>query len=81
MPTAKLRHWLSQLTNHNAQQEYYLTDIVGIAVADQTVVNAEKTNDEWSVTGINSKQDLAFIERVYQQREAEKLMQKGVTLL
>ena len=81
MPTAKLRHWLSQLTNHNAQQEYYLTDIVGIAVADQTVVNAEKTNDEWSVTGINSKQDLAFIERAYQQREAEKLMQKGVTLL
>ncbi|MDG1820516.1 MAG: bifunctional UDP-N-acetylglucosamine diphosphorylase/glucosamine-1-phosphate N-acetyltransferase GlmU, partial [Methylophilaceae bacterium] len=81
MPTAKLRHWLSQLTNHNAQQEYYLTDIVGIAVADQTVVNAEKTKDEWSVTGINSKQDLAFIERVYQQREAEKLMQKGVTLL
>jgi bifunctional UDP-N-acetylglucosamine pyrophosphorylase / glucosamine-1-phosphate N-acetyltransferase len=80
MPTKHLKNWLGRLTNHNAQQEYYLTDIVGFAVADHVQVNATVIEDEWSVTGINSKQDLALIERVYQQRQATALLQKGVTL-
>lgn len=80
MPTNHLSIWLQRLTNNNAQQEYYLTDIVGFAVADKVEVNAVTIDDEWSVTGINSKQDLAQIERVYQQRQAVDLLQKGVTL-
>ena len=80
MPAKALKHWLLGLSNNNAQGEYYLTDIVGFAVRDKVNVVAEITDDEWSVTGINSKQDLAQIERIYQQRYAEALLKKGVTL-
>lgn len=80
MPTARLNSWLSKLTNHNAQGEYYLTDIVGFAVTDNIAVQAVVTDDEWSVTGINAKTDLVQIERVYQARLASKLLQQGVTL-
>ncbi|MGB2833227.1 MAG: bifunctional UDP-N-acetylglucosamine diphosphorylase/glucosamine-1-phosphate N-acetyltransferase GlmU [Methylotenera sp.] len=80
MPNDYLTKWLSQLTNQNAQAEYYLTDIVALAVKDNISVVAEVTADEWSVTGINSKLDLALIERVHQNRIAQKLLQQGVTL-
>lgn len=80
MPNAHLLNWLAKLTNNNAQGEYYLTDIVALAVEDNVQVAAEITNDEWSVTGINSKTDLAQIERVHQSRIASSLMQQGVTL-
>ena len=80
MPNAHLLGWLSKLTNHNAQGEYYLTDIVALAVQDKVDVVAEITMDEWSVTGINSKTDLAHIERVHQTRIAHQLMQQGVIL-
>lgn len=80
MPNRYLTQWLSQLTNTNAQGEYYLTDIVALAVAQGVKVVAEITADEWSVTGINSKVDLSVIERVYQARLALKLLQQGVTL-
>jgi bifunctional UDP-N-acetylglucosamine pyrophosphorylase/glucosamine-1-phosphate N-acetyltransferase len=80
MPNQYLTSWLSQLTNNNAQGEYYLTDIVALAVAQNIAVVAEITKDEWSVTGINSKRDLAQIEREHQIRTANQLMQQGVTL-
>ena len=80
MPAKALKNWLAGLSNNNAQGEYYLTDIVGFAVRDKVNVVAEITDDEWSVTGINGKKDLAQIERVYQQRNAEVLLKKGVTL-
>jgi bifunctional UDP-N-acetylglucosamine pyrophosphorylase/glucosamine-1-phosphate N-acetyltransferase len=80
MPNKYLTKWLSQLTNNNAQGEYYLTDIVALAVQQNVEVVAEITEDEWSVTGINSKIDLALIERVYQSRMAQQLLQQGVTL-
>ncbi len=80
MPNAHLTKWLAQLTNNNAQKEYYLTDIVEFAVKDKLEVVAGVTADEWSVTGINSKLDLAQIERVHQNRVAVKLLQQGVTL-
>ena len=80
MPNAQLKNWLSRISNNNAQREYYLTDIVALAVADEVGVMAEITSDEWSVTGINAKSDLAQIERVYQARIAQALLQKGVTL-
>lgn len=80
MPNIHLHKWLSQLNNNNAQDEYYLTDIVALAVEQGIEVVAEITTDEWSVTGINSKIDLSTIERVYQDRIAQKLLQQGVTL-
>jgi bifunctional UDP-N-acetylglucosamine pyrophosphorylase/glucosamine-1-phosphate N-acetyltransferase len=81
MQSQHLKNWLMRLNNDNAQKEYYLTDIIGFAVADGVKVSAEIIDDEWSVTGINSKQDLALIERVYQHRNAAQLLNKGVTLM
>jgi bifunctional UDP-N-acetylglucosamine pyrophosphorylase/glucosamine-1-phosphate N-acetyltransferase len=80
MPTLHLIKWLSKIQNNNAQGEYYLTDIVALAVQDGIDVVAEVTTDEWSVTGINSKVDLAQIEREHQKRIAQKLLQNGVSL-
>lgn len=80
MPNFHLKKWLSRLSNNNAQGEYYLTDIVELAVKDNVNVIAEITADEWSVTGINSKVDLSQIERVYQTRVAQQLLQQGITL-
>jgi len=80
MPTLHLIKWLSKIQNNNAQGEYYLTDIVALAVQTGIEVVAEITTDEWSVTGINSKVDLAQIEREHQKRIAQKLLQNGVTI-
>jgi bifunctional UDP-N-acetylglucosamine pyrophosphorylase/glucosamine-1-phosphate N-acetyltransferase len=80
MPNAHLKSWLCRINNNNAQGEYYLTDIVALAVQDNVSVVAEVTDDEWSVTGINAKTDLAQIERVHQTRIAQALLQHGVTL-
>ncbi|HWT28734.1 MAG TPA: bifunctional UDP-N-acetylglucosamine diphosphorylase/glucosamine-1-phosphate N-acetyltransferase GlmU [Methylophilaceae bacterium] len=80
MPNRALKKWLAALGNDNAQGEYYLTDIVAMAVKDQMAVEAVVTTDEWQVAGINSKQDLAAVERVYQQRRASALLRAGVTL-
>lgn len=80
MPNKHLTTWLSKLNNNNAQGEYYLTDIVALAVQQDVLVEATISDDEWSVTGINSKSDLSQIERVFQARTAQALMQQGVTL-
>jgi len=75
-----LKNWLHQLNNHNAQGEYYLTDIVAMAVKEGYQVNAELVSDEKSVEGVNSKSDLAKLERLWQLSVAEELMQQGVTI-
>lgn len=80
MPTVYLTKWLSQISNQNVQGEYYLTDIVALAVKEGIEVVTDVTDDEWSVTGINSKTDLSQIERIYQARIAAHLLQQGVTL-
>jgi bifunctional UDP-N-acetylglucosamine pyrophosphorylase / glucosamine-1-phosphate N-acetyltransferase len=76
----QLAAWLPKLSNQNAQQEYYLTDIVALASADEVPVFAVKVEDKWEVAGVNSKQDLAGLERVVQHREAARLLESGVTL-
>lgn len=81
MPNAQLKTWLAKITNQNAQQEYYLTDIIALSVAEGRAVLPHVVSDAWSVTGINSKLDLQHIEREYQLRRATQLMQSGVTLL
>lgn len=78
---AHLSSWLKQLNNDNSQGEYYLTDIVAMAVRQGVGVTAVQAEDESEVAGVNAKQDLAGLERVYQIRYATRLMQTGVTLL
>jgi len=81
MPNAQLKSWLGKISNQNAQQEYYFTDIIALSVCDGRAVLPHVVDDAWSVTGINSKLDLQQIEREYQHRQAVSLMTQGVTLL
>lgn len=81
MPNAQLKHWLANISNQNAQQEYYLTDIIALSVKEGRAVLPHVVEDAWSVTGINSKLDLQQIEREFQYRQATALMTQGVTLL
>lgn len=76
----KLNAWVNGLSNQNAQKEYYLTDIVAMSVRDGLPVTAVIATDEASVEGVNSKMDLANLERIYQWRVANRLMQEGVML-
>jgi bifunctional UDP-N-acetylglucosamine pyrophosphorylase/glucosamine-1-phosphate N-acetyltransferase len=80
VPAKHLRNWLGRLDNCNAQSEYYLTDIVKMAVADGVPVVAHKISDELQVAGVNSPVQLAELERAYQQRQALSLMEQGVRL-
>ncbi len=79
-PTAQLRAWLAKLQNNNSQAEYYLTDIVGMAVQQGIAVHTVQPTHEWEIHGINSKAQLAVLERIWQQAEAEHLLAHGVTL-
>ena len=80
VPAAALKRWLARLDNRNAQQEYYLTDIVKFAVADGETVVAHKIDDAVQVAGVNSPVQLAELERAYQLRVAHRLMEEGVRL-
>lgn len=80
VPTAHLKRWLANLKNDNAQKEYYLTDIVAMAVADGVSVVAERTKDALSVAGVNSPDQLVALERGLQQRIAHDLLRQGVRL-
>ena len=79
-PTACLKRWLSTLSNQNAQGEYYLTDIVARAVADGVEVASAQPDAIWETLGVNSKVQLAELERVYQRNLADRLLEQGVTL-
>jgi bifunctional UDP-N-acetylglucosamine pyrophosphorylase / glucosamine-1-phosphate N-acetyltransferase len=80
VPSKVLKRWLSRLTNDNAQGEYYLTDVVAMAVKDGVGVVAVKATDPVEVEGVNSPVQLAQLERAYQRREANRLMEQGVRL-
>jgi bifunctional UDP-N-acetylglucosamine pyrophosphorylase/glucosamine-1-phosphate N-acetyltransferase len=79
-PTAKLRAWLGKLRNDNSQSEYYLTDIVAMAVREGVAVHSVQPAQAWEVEGINNKMQLADLERVWQKEVATKLLTQGVTL-
>ncbi len=80
-PTRHLKDWLASLSNKNAQGEYYLTDIVARAVADGVAVVSAHPSAEWEVAGVNSKVQLAELERRHQLNIAHSLLEKGVHLL
>lgn len=79
-PRQKLEDWLSRLSNDNAQGEYYLTDIIAMAVADGLQIDTETAADAMQVQGANDRLQLAELERYYQKLQVEQLMRKGVTL-
>ena len=79
-PTGALKRWVGQLTNNNAQGEYYLTDIVAMAVAEGLPVLGIKAGSETEVLGVNDPVQLAQLERAFQAQQAEDLMRAGVRL-
>ena len=80
VPVQHLTKWLGKLNNNNAQGEYYLTDIVAMAVADGVPVVGHRITDELQVAGVNSPLQLAELERAHQQRQAKSLMEQGIRL-
>lgn len=80
-PTAELKNWLGRIDNNNAQGEYYLTDIVGLAVVDGVPVGAAQPAAGWETLGVNSRVQQAQLERLYQQEQARRLLEAGVTLV
>ena len=81
IPATKLNTWLNSLGNDNAQGEYYLTDLVAMAAADdESVISAMVIDDENEVQGVNDKAQLAGLERQYQMNKAEQLLKAGVLL-
>lgn len=79
-PTALLRNWLNALRNENAQGEYYLTDVVAMAVAQGVAVRTAHPAHDWEVLGVNSKLQLAELERIWQKVQTQHLLAQGVTL-
>ncbi|WP_287796939.1 bifunctional UDP-N-acetylglucosamine diphosphorylase/glucosamine-1-phosphate N-acetyltransferase GlmU, partial [Idiomarina sp.] len=77
----KLKSWLEQLSNDNAQKEYYLTDIVAMAAREGVNIATAQPDNAQEVEGANNRQQLASLERALQQRQAEELMTQGVTLI
>lgn len=80
VPGVRLADWLGRLSNNNVQGEYYLTDVIEMAVNDGLVVATEQPHDAMEVQGANDRKQLAELERHYQLREARRLMALGVTL-
>jgi bifunctional UDP-N-acetylglucosamine pyrophosphorylase/glucosamine-1-phosphate N-acetyltransferase len=79
-PTRLLRRWLGALSNDNAQKEYYLTDVVAMAVAEGVPVVGAQPDAAWETLGVNSKAQLAELERIHQRNVAEALLEAGVGL-
>lgn len=80
VPGARLADWLGRVSNRNAQGEYYLTDVIALAVADGLGIATEQPLDAMEVQGANDRLQLADLERHYQRRAAARLMAQGVTL-
>ena len=79
--TRPLKRWIAELKNDNAQGEYYLTDIIAMAVRDGVDVETHHPACEWEVLGVNSKAQLAQLERIHQNEIAQALLEAGVTLM
>ena len=80
LPTGRLAGWLGALSRDNAQGEYYLTDVIGLAVRDGVAVRAAHPDAAWETLGVNSKAQLAELERTFQRNASTALMEGGTTL-
>lgn len=81
LPTSRLEDWLKALSNDNAQKEYYLTDLIGFASRDGVAISTVHPDHAYEVEGVNSKLQLAELERTWQRAQAQRLLESGVTLL
>ncbi len=80
VPTDKLGEWLGRIGNNNAQQEYYLTDVIELAVADGCQIHTQHAFAIEEVSGVNSRQQLVELEQYWQQQVARNLSEHGVTI-
>ena len=80
LPNARLAGWLNALNNGNAQGEYYLTDVLALAVRDGVTVESASVDDSWEAAGVNNKLQLSELERILQANQARALLEAGVTL-
>lgn len=80
LPGKRLAGWLRQLSNRNAQREYYLTDVVALALKDRVKIESSAPRDNWEILGVNSMQQLAQVERIHQAQTAVRLLEAGVAL-
>lgn len=81
LPAARLAGWLNELGNDNVQGEYYLTDVIALAVRDDVAVTTLAVPASWQAAGVNAKRQLAELERIFQREQANALLDQGVTLL
>lgn len=81
LPAAWLAGWLNELGNDNVQGEYYLTDVIALAVRDDVAVTTLAVPASWQAAGVNAKRQLAELERIFQREQANALLDQGVTLL
>ena len=81
LPSGRLKKWLKSLQASNAQGEYYLTDVIAMAARDNVPIRTAQADFEWETTGVNSRDQLAALERTHQHVIAMQLMEAGVTLL
>ena len=81
LPSGRLKKWLKSLQASNAQGEYYLTDVIAMAARDNVPIRTAQADFEWETTGVNSRDQLAALERTHQHVIAMQLMEAGVSLL
>jgi bifunctional UDP-N-acetylglucosamine pyrophosphorylase/glucosamine-1-phosphate N-acetyltransferase len=79
-PAGRLAAWLAKVKPANAQKEHYLTDVIALAVKDRVQVATVRAEDPWEVAGVNSRHELALLERAYQNARATRLLEAGVAL-
>jgi bifunctional UDP-N-acetylglucosamine pyrophosphorylase/glucosamine-1-phosphate N-acetyltransferase len=80
LPTKSLKKWLKSLRASNAQGEYYLTDVIAMAVKEGVPIRTSQADAEYETVGVNSRDQLAALERVHQLNQANVLMDAGVSL-
>ena len=80
LPTNSLKKWLKALSASNAQSEYYLTDVIAMAVKDGVPIRTTQADEEFETIGVNSRAQLAALERIHQLNIANQLMDAGVSL-
>lgn len=80
LPGKRLAGWLERLSDRNAQREYYLTDVVALAVKDRVRIESCTPHDHWEILGVNSMRQLADLERLHQSHNASRLLEAGIAL-
>jgi bifunctional UDP-N-acetylglucosamine pyrophosphorylase/glucosamine-1-phosphate N-acetyltransferase len=80
LPGKRLAGWLDRLSNRNAQKEYYLTDVVALALKDRVKIGSAAPDGNWEILGVNSMRQLAELERIHQSQNAARLLEAGVAL-